>query len=116
MSPLVFRRWASGWAALVRHHDVPGYRELGRLARLALELAVLRDALRAPGTWGAALTCSAVGLAAQILVWRLDLAGWRRDALLCLPLLLAAPWIAAGRRRRIAGLLARRGLPARGQA
>ena len=100
-----FLSWTRGWPELARHHDVPGYRELGHVARLVLELAVLRSALVARDTWGAALACIAVGLAARIVAWDLDLSGWRRDALLCLPILLAAPWVAAGRRRHIAQLL-----------
>jgi hypothetical protein len=99
--------WAGGWAALARHDGVAGYGTRSLPARLRLELAVMRAALASPRSWRAAWICAALGLGAQILVWRHDLVGWRRDALQCLPLACIAPWVAAGRRRRLQRLLAR---------
>jgi len=96
------RHWGSGWGALAHHDDVPGYRAKGALARLALEFTMIGRALRTRGMWGAVLVCIALGLGAQILCWQLDLRTWRRDGLLCLPVLLVAPWAAAGRRRHLA--------------
>lgn len=103
------RHWASGWAALARHDAAPGHRPQGWPRRLALECAVIWRALRARGTWGAVLAGAAFGLAMQVIVWQLDLRTWRRDGLLCLPVLLVAPWVAAGRRRHLAHLLSEDG-------
>lgn len=83
-----------------------GYAVRGRLARLGLDIAALGAALTCGGTGFAALVALATGLAGLVLAWELDLAGWQRDALLCLPVVLVAPWVAAGRRRRLEALLA----------
>ena len=93
------RRWCAGWIELTRHGEPVGYHERGWLARLRLDAGWVAAALANPGFWGAGLVCVALGLAAQILVWRFDLGGWRRDGLQCLPALLAAPWVAGARRR-----------------
>lgn len=99
--------WAGGWVELTRHDALPAYRARTRLARLRLDFSVLAAALRAPGTWYAALLFTAAALAVQIVAWELDLIGWRRDGMLCLPVLLVAPWVAAGRRRLLEQLVER---------
>jgi len=107
--PVSLERWLSGWVELTRHDAVPGYAGRGRRARLALDLAALAVALGSGGTWFAGLLALAAGLAALLLAWDLDLTGWQRDAVLCLPAVLVAPWVAGGRRRHIGELLARHG-------
>lgn len=104
--PAAVARWLSGWAELARRDAVPGYAVRGRLARLGLDIAALGAALTCGGTGFAALVALATGLGGLVLAWELDLAGWQRDALLCLPVVLVAPWVAAGRRRRLEALLA----------
>lgn len=106
--PAAIIRWLAGWIELARHDAVPGYAGHSRLARLRLDLAALGAALLAPGTWFALLLAVAVQLGASLVVWQFDFAGWQRDALLCLPAVLVAPWVAAGRRRHLGRLLARR--------
>ena len=73
-----------------------------RWQRLRLDFAVTADGLRTRAFWRGAFIVLAAASAAQIIVWDRDLRGWERDGLQCLPFLLAAPWIAAGRRRLIA--------------
>jgi len=107
--PVALERWLSGWVELTRHDAVPGYAGRSRRARLALDLAALAAALGSGGTWFAGLLALASGLAALLLAWDLDLTGWQRDAVLCLPAVLLAPWVAGGRRRHIGELLARHG-------
>ncbi|MCC7257008.1 MAG: hypothetical protein IT486_01400 [Gammaproteobacteria bacterium] len=97
--PSALQRWLAGWADLARHRDVSGYRERSRLARLRLDLLCIVAACRRGSTWRAVLWSLALGLAAQILCWRHDLRGPVREILQCLPVLLVAPWVAAGRRR-----------------
>ncbi|MCE7896854.1 MAG: hypothetical protein DYH19_08805, partial [Gammaproteobacteria bacterium PRO8] len=94
--PATAARWLAGWIELLRHDALPGYAARGRLARLGLDLVVLARACACSGTWFAALAAGATGLAVLVLAWRLDLAGWQRDAVLCLPVLLVTPWVAAG--------------------
>lgn len=103
-----FRRWRAGWPRLARRESPPAYTGAGRLARLALDLAVVRRALADAGTAFAVLAAVAAGLAAHVLCWELDLHGWRRDAVLVLPAVLVAPWFATGRRRHLAAVLAAR--------
>jgi hypothetical protein len=103
-----WRDWAHGWRDLAHHDDVGDYRELCWRQRLAGELAVVRDAAHSASAWGTLLVGIALALAAQILAWELDLRGWQRDGLLCLPVLLVAPWVGAGRRRRLERHLAHR--------
>lgn len=93
------RRWAGGWRDLIRHDGVQAYRALGLCQRLRADLSVMADALGSPRFWVGALWLAAGVLGAEILIFEHDLTGWRRDALQCLPVLLAAPRVAAGRRR-----------------
>ncbi len=99
--PAAVARWLSGWAELARRDAVPGYAVRGRLARLGLDIAALGAALTCGGTGFAALVALATGLGGLVLAWELDLAGWQRDALLCLPVVLVAPWVAAGARGEV---------------
>lgn len=105
-----WRAWRAGWAQLARRDSPPAYAAAGRVARLAMDLAVVRRALGDGGTWFALLACIAAGLAAQVLCWALDLHGWQRDAVLVLPAVLVAPWVAAGRRRHLAAVAGERGV------
>jgi hypothetical protein len=101
-----FLHWWAGWVELALHDAVAGYAALGPLQRLRAELAVAGAALRSGGFWRVTLWCAALALAAQILAWQHDLRGWRRDGLRSLPVAIAAPWVAAGRRRRLEQRLA----------
>lgn len=100
--PAPLRRWIAGWADLARHREVAGYRDRALVARLGLDLRCLGAAAGRPGTWRVVLWMLAIALAAQLVAWHGDLAGWRRDLLQCLPVLYAAPLAAAGRRRWLA--------------
>ena len=97
--PQCLCRWCSGWAELAHHSEVAGYCDSGPLVRLRLNVACVAAAAVSPGFWRACLWCLVLGLAAQIVIWTLDLRTWQRDALQCLPVLLAAPWVAGARRR-----------------
>lgn len=97
--PSAVHRWQSGWADLARHRDVPGCADAGRWRRLVIDLRFVASAPARAGSWRAALWCVALALAALAVTWTLGLDGWQRDALQCLPVLLAAPWVAAARRR-----------------
>ncbi len=97
--PEQVRCWWSGWSDLARRGEIAGYDPLGLPARLWLDACCVAAAPLSRGFWRAVLLCMAVGLAAQLVIWELDLRGWPRDALQCLAPLLAAPWVAAARRR-----------------
>jgi hypothetical protein len=60
---------------------------------MGLNVMMLRAALRTRGFWRGAFAVLAAAMAAQIVVWELDLGGWRRDGLLCLPIL--SGWVLA---------------------
>jgi len=109
--PAAIIRWLAGWIELTRHDAVPGYASQGFPSRLALDLRALGAALCTPGTWFALLLALASLLGSVIITWRFDLSGWSRDALSCLPAVLVAPWVAAGRRRHLERLLGRRAAP-----
>ena len=55
--------------------------------------------------WRGVLVVFAAVLLAHVLTWQFDLIGWQRDLLRCLPIALAAPGMAAMRRRLIEQLL-----------
>ncbi|GMW08238.1 MAG: hypothetical protein QY320_00360 [Gammaproteobacteria bacterium] len=100
------RYWAGGWRALSGRDEIAGYRALPWHERLRHDAATAAAALLDGGFWKAALVFAAATLAAQILVWTLDLRGAARDAVQCLPVLIITPWVAAGRRRRLERRLA----------
>lgn len=106
-TPSRLRYWLQGWVALAHHRDIPGYSALGRLQRFRLDGLALGRAALDPGSGFALLVALALLLAVLLLIWKLDLAGWRRDLLLCLPCAVVAPWAANGRRRHIERLLSR---------
>ncbi len=66
-----------------------------RLHGLRRNAAALGAALRTRGLWRGTFLVAAGVMAAQIAVWELDLGGWRRDGLLCLPIVVAMPWAEA---------------------
>jgi hypothetical protein len=99
-------RWANGWAGLGSRDELPEYAALGRFGRLRADVRSLLRAIATPGFLFAALVFTAALLATQIVAWRFDLTGSRRDGMLVLPALLVAPWVAAARRRHLASLLA----------
>jgi len=97
--------WLKAWAEIVNYTEIPGYRRLSWPARKKLDHQALWLAVRSATFWRAALVVLAAVLLAHILTWRFDLIGWQRDLLRCLPIVLAAPGMAAMRRRLIEQLL-----------
>lgn len=101
------RRWRAGWTALLDHRDVPGYRDLCWCTRAWLDHRAAWGALATRGFWRIAFCTAASVTFAQILIWQHDLSGWQRDLLYSLPAVMAAPWMARGRRRQLRRLVRR---------
>lgn len=102
--------WYDGWSRLARHREIPGYRDLPWPQRVLLDHRAALRAVATRGLWRALFMMAVAATVAQILIWRHDLSGWHRDALYLLPTILAAPWMANGRRTQIGRLLAKRRL------
>jgi hypothetical protein len=100
--------WRNGIVAFLAYDEIEGYRELPFLERKKIDHLIVWRSLRTAGFWRAASWLLMIGLSLRIVSWQLDLTGWRRDLLGCVPLLIAAPWVAAGRKRHIRKLLRRR--------
>lgn len=97
-----WRRVLAGWRAVLRHAELPGYRDLGPLARLRLDAGLLAAAPGRAGFWRGLLWVSAGGLLGRILAWRLDVAdAWPGDVLTLGPIFLALPAVARARQRFI---------------
>ena len=99
------RTWFEAWAQIMSYDDIPGYSRLSWTARKKLDLKALCMAFCLASFWRAVFVVLAAVLLAHILSWRFDLIGWQRDLLRALPIVLAAPGVAAKRRRLIEGLL-----------
>jgi hypothetical protein len=103
--PTRIRNWFIACREIMNYADIPGYRRLSWSARKKLDHQALWLAARSATFWRAVLVVLAAVLLAHILTWRFDLIGWQRDLLRCLPIVLAAPGMAAMRRRLIEQLL-----------
>ena len=99
------RNWFKACGEIINYVDIPGYRRLSWPARKKLDHQALWMAVGSASFWCAALVVFAAILLAHILTWKFDLIGWQRDLLRCLPIVLAAPGMAAMRRRLIQQLL-----------
>jgi hypothetical protein len=100
------RIWVKSWAEILSYDEISGYSRLSWTERKRLDLTALCMAFCSASFWRAAFVVLAAVLLAHILSWRFDLIGWQRDLLRVLPMVLAAPGVAAKRRRLIEGLLA----------
>jgi len=99
------RNWLKACGEISNYPDIPGYRGLSWAARKKLDHQALCMLVRRKSFWRATFVVLAAISLAHILTWRFDLIGWQRDVLRCLPIVLAAPWMAAMRRRLIQQLL-----------
>jgi hypothetical protein len=102
-------RWGAGWRHLSEHRNIRGYRDLPPLRRLVLDHRVAWMAVRTAGFWRAFFMLAVLVALSRIVVWDLDLEGWRRDAVSAAATLPVMPWMALARRRHIRAILARSG-------
>ena len=104
-TPKFITVWLKNWRDIAIYAAIPGYRDLPWTARKKLDHQALYLAIYSRNFWRAAFVVM-VGLTlAYITIWRFDLSGLQRDLLRCLPFVLAAPGLAAMRRRLIVKLL-----------
>lgn len=107
------RSWLEGCRYLLTYDNFPGYRRLAWTERKRIDVAAVTSMVCSKSFWRGAFWAAAATLLMNLLTWRYDLVGARRDMLRAIPLLVCLPLVAHARQKHVRVLLRFRDMPHR---